>query len=607
MDEIWERAVETALEGQADCVSARSLTLDGAVKCFQGRLPPSSLLEKYENLEHLSIANVGVSSLENFPRLRNLRRLILSDNRIAGGLEFLVEAELECLRDLDLSNNRIQSIEELAPLAKMKLVSLDLYECPVTRIRDYRASVFGLIRTLRYLDKMDVEENERLESDEEEEEEVEEDEEDDPGSGEIDGEDRSGKVGNGMNGGDGVYDVDEDEESDEDEEEGENVGVGNRSSGSAAHSQLNGSIMVDAIDGDENDDDEDDEDIDEDIDNEIDGEDRSRKVTSGINGGDRILDVDDDEEIDEDEEEKETMGVANWSRGAAAHSHSNRAIMSEFIDEDENEDDIEEDDDEIDGEDRSGRVGNGINGGDGVLDVDEDDESDEDEEEGETLRGGNRPSGAAAHSHSNGAIMAEFMDGDENDYVEDDEDDLGEEVNEEEGEDDDDVVEVHEIDDSGDEEDGVDDEEDESDEKEEVDTAVKSRLTSSEGEIDGHDYGEEDENDENGEIGEEDENDENGEVGEEEDQGVGEDAEFEEDDGEEDDESSEFLVQPVSQADKGSDFELNDGEGDSEEDIEDGEKPQEKSQLQPSSSHPKRKRGDESNKEDVDVVKSRKR
>ncbi|KAK9136372.1 hypothetical protein Syun_015702 [Stephania yunnanensis] len=441
MDEIWERAVETALEGQAD-VSARSLTLDGAVKCYQGRLPPSSLLEKFENLEHLSIANVGVSSLENFPHLRNLQRLILSDNRIAGGLEFLVAAGLESLRDLDLSNNRIQSVEDLEPLARLHLVSLDLYECPVTRVRDYRSKVFGLIRSLKYLDKMDVEENERPESDEEEEEdddpeeeEGEEDDEDDPGSGEIDGEDRSGKVGNGMNGGDGVYDVDEDEESDEDEEEGENVGVGNRSSGSSAHSHLNGSTMVDAIDGDENDD----------------------------------------------------------------------------------------------------------------------------------------------------------------------------EVNEEEGEDDDDVVEVHEIDDSGDEEDGVDDEEDESDEKEEVDTAVKSRLTSSEGEIDGHDYGEEDENDENGEIGEEDENGEVGEVGE--DQGVGEDAEFDEDDGEEwqDDESSEFLVQPVSQADKGSDFELNDGEGDSEEDIEDGEKQQEKSQPQPSSSHPKRKRGDESNNEDVDVVKSRKR
>ncbi|KAJ6678601.1 ACIDIC LEUCINE-RICH NUCLEAR PHOSPHOPROTEIN 32-RELATED PROTEIN 2 [Salix viminalis] len=127
MDEIWERAVETALEGQTDNLAVRALTLDGAVKCIQGR--------------------------------------------ISGGLEFLVEAGLESLRDLDLSNNRIQYIEDLAPLAKLRLVSLDLYECPVTRVKDYRASVFGLISSLKYLDKMDAEENERPESDDDEEEE----------------------------------------------------------------------------------------------------------------------------------------------------------------------------------------------------------------------------------------------------------------------------------------------------------------------------------------------------------------------------------------------------------------------------------------------------
>ncbi|PON49357.1 hypothetical protein TorRG33x02_317980 [Trema orientale] len=68
MDEIWERAVEIALDGQTDYASARTLTLDGAVKCVQGRLPPPSLLEKFQNLQHLSIANIGVSSLEQFPR-----------------------------------------------------------------------------------------------------------------------------------------------------------------------------------------------------------------------------------------------------------------------------------------------------------------------------------------------------------------------------------------------------------------------------------------------------------------------------------------------------------------------------------------------------------
>ncbi|KAJ6774521.1 ACIDIC LEUCINE-RICH NUCLEAR PHOSPHOPROTEIN 32 [Salix purpurea] len=217
MDEIWERAVETALEGQTDKLAARTLTLDGAVKCIQGRLPTPSLFEKFENLQHLSIANIGVSTLEQFPRLRNLVKLILSDNRISGGLEFLVEAGLDSLRDLDLSNNRIQYIEDLAPLARLRLVSLDLYECPVTRLKDYRSRVFGLISSLKYLDKMDAEENERPESDDEEEDDDEEDEEDDPGSGEVDGEERPFMTNNGHSEvGEGI--VDEEEESEADEE-----------------------------------------------------------------------------------------------------------------------------------------------------------------------------------------------------------------------------------------------------------------------------------------------------------------------------------------------------------------------------------------------------
>ncbi|PON58609.1 FAD/NAD(P)-binding domain containing protein [Parasponia andersonii] len=36
MDKIWERAIETALDDQTDYASARTLTLDGAVKCVQG-------------------------------------------------------------------------------------------------------------------------------------------------------------------------------------------------------------------------------------------------------------------------------------------------------------------------------------------------------------------------------------------------------------------------------------------------------------------------------------------------------------------------------------------------------------------------------------------
>ncbi|GLT26573.1 hypothetical protein SLA2020_016290 [Shorea laevis] len=82
MDEIWERAVEITLNEQKDYAATRTLTLDGAVQAMPERLPPPSLLEKFENAQHLSIANNGVPSLEHFSRLPNLHKLILSDNRI---------------------------------------------------------------------------------------------------------------------------------------------------------------------------------------------------------------------------------------------------------------------------------------------------------------------------------------------------------------------------------------------------------------------------------------------------------------------------------------------------------------------------------------------
>ncbi|URD94215.1 acidic leucine-rich nuclear phosphoprotein 32-related [Musa troglodytarum] len=174
---------------------ARSLTLDGSIKCLQGRLPLPQVLEPYQSLEHLSIANVGVSSLEMFPRLGNLRLFILSDNRIAGGLQFL----------------------DLAPVAHLLLASLDLYESPVTRIKGYRSRVFGTIRTLKYLDKMDADENERPGSVEEE------DEEEDRGSGEVDGEVPVRWAANGADswGANGIVDVDEEEESDAEDDQTE--------------------------------------------------------------------------------------------------------------------------------------------------------------------------------------------------------------------------------------------------------------------------------------------------------------------------------------------------------------------------------------------------
>ena len=369
MDEIWEKAVETALEGEKDHVSARTLTLDGAVKCVQGRLPPPSLLERFQNLQHLSIANVGVSSLEQFPRLRSLQKLNLSDNRIAGGLEYLVEAGLDSLRDLDLSNNRIQNFEDLAPLAQVKLVSLDLYECPVTRVKDYRSRVFGLIKSLKYLDKMDAEENERPESDDEEEDDNEEDDdndeeedEEDPGSGEIDGgeEDRVFGVENGHSEGvDGVVDADEDEESDADEE----VTESSRGRVNGVSHQENG-FHVEPVDVEEDDDDED-------SGEEIDEEEGDDEDVVEVN---EIDDSDDDEdgvEFDEDDDDEDDDEVDNDEGDfAEPESTSGRLVSTEG--EIDGHEQGEEDGDEDD---------NGETGEEETAVEEEDDDDDDDDGE----------------------------------------------------------------------------------------------------------------------------------------------------------------------------------------------------------------------------------
>ncbi|RZS20969.1 hypothetical protein BHM03_00053552 [Ensete ventricosum] len=381
MDEAWERAVEAALGGQADSSSTapppRSLTLDGSVKCLHGRLPPPEILGRYQSLELLSIANVGVSSLEKFPRLRNLQRLILSDNRIAGGLEFLVEAGLESLRDLDLSNNRIQFLEDLAPLAQLRLVSLDLYECPVTRIKDYRSRVFGMIRTLRYLDKMDADENERPESDDEEEEEDEEDEdeEEDPGSGEVDGEDRAGKLMNGVGpvGLGGIADVYEEEESDAEEELTETARRIDANGGERRYNACNGFRVapVRAVDGgqdeeeedDDIEDDDEDEDNDDDLGEEIDAEERDEDDVVEVHDvGDSDEDVDGvEEEVDGVEEEGE--------------------VEVDDEDEEDEDGDGDEDQEDVEDEEEDGEPGSSgrLMSAEGEIDGHEQGEGDEDE------------------------------------------------------------------------------------------------------------------------------------------------------------------------------------------------------------------------------------
>ncbi|KAM9331164.1 putative acidic leucine-rich nuclear phosphoprotein 32 family member C [Gastrophryne carolinensis] len=189
----------------------------------------TGLTSDFMNLCFLSVINTNLSSVSNLPKLEKLKKMELSDNRISGGLEVLAE-KTPNLTHLNLSGNKIKDINTLEPLKKLAhLMSLDLFNCEVTMLNNYRESVFALLPQLTYLDGFDADDQEAPDSDPEpdgddadengEEGEEEEDEED-LDEDELDEEDEDGV--------DDEEDVEEEEEGEEEEDEDDDVPQGEK-------------------------------------------------------------------------------------------------------------------------------------------------------------------------------------------------------------------------------------------------------------------------------------------------------------------------------------------------------------------------------------------
>ncbi|XP_070777429.1 acidic leucine-rich nuclear phosphoprotein 32 family member E isoform X2 [Enoplosus armatus] len=240
------------------------------------------LTDAFTELEFLSMVNVGLSSLAKLPSLPKLRKLELSDNNLSGSLETLSE-KCPNLIYLNLSGNKIKELSNVEALQNLKsLQSLDLFNCEITSLEDYRESVFELLPQVTYLDGFDQEDNEAPDS-----------EADDEGGtlecGETsmnsavpppppflnsisvftdeDGEDGAGQTGD--------YDEEDDEEEDEDGSEGGEVGL---------------SFQVNR--GDQDDEDEDDY-----------AEEEEEEDQAGVQGQKRKRDVEDEGEDDDDEDD----------------------------------------------------------------------------------------------------------------------------------------------------------------------------------------------------------------------------------------------------------------------------------------------------------------
>ncbi|XP_068569310.1 acidic leucine-rich nuclear phosphoprotein 32 family member B-like [Cebidichthys violaceus] len=234
----------------------QELVLDN---CRSGEGKIEGITEEFSNLELLSLINVGLTSVADIPKLDKLKKLELSDNRISGGLEVLAE-RLVNLTHLNLSGNKFKDISTLEPLKKLpQLKSLDLFNCEVTNLADYRESIFKLLPQLTYLDGYDIDDCEASDSD-----------------GEVDGvedEDEEGLEG-------------ESEDFDEEEEEDEEDVVAEEDDDDDSNDDEDGEVNGD-VDS-EDDDEEDDEDDDED--------------SSPAKGEKRKRDPEDEDDDDEDDD-----------------------------------------------------------------------------------------------------------------------------------------------------------------------------------------------------------------------------------------------------------------------------------------------------------------
>ncbi|XP_054243808.1 acidic leucine-rich nuclear phosphoprotein 32 family member A isoform X3 [Indicator indicator] len=140
----------------------KELVLDNC-RSNEGKI--EGLTDEFEELELLSTINVGLTSVANLPKLNKLKKLELSDNRVSGGLEVLAE-KCPNLTHLNLSGNKIKDLGTIEPLKKLEnLKSLDLFNCEVTNLNDYRENVFKLLPQLTYLDGYDRDDKEAPDSD----------------------------------------------------------------------------------------------------------------------------------------------------------------------------------------------------------------------------------------------------------------------------------------------------------------------------------------------------------------------------------------------------------------------------------------------------------
>ena len=111
------------------------------------------VLSQYQNLFHLSLNNLKLSSLENFPLIPNLLILELKNNQLTGKDFYIIPKTYPNLYKLKVSDNLIKSFEPFEFLRKIKLKKIEVYGNEfINKVENYKIELFNLLPELMVID-----------------------------------------------------------------------------------------------------------------------------------------------------------------------------------------------------------------------------------------------------------------------------------------------------------------------------------------------------------------------------------------------------------------------------------------------------------------------
>ena len=174
-------------------------------------------LEKYVNLIHLSLNNIGLKSLKSLPSIKNLYYLSLNNNELTGDDFDVLKTLYPNLSKLKISGNVIEKIDNLSKLKPLKLRKIEVRENPFSIGNDkYKQKLFDMLPSLKIIDNTDRngDEEETTDYHNEEQENEGSDFNEEDGSKDNDDDDDDAE--------DGSKDDNEEEEEEEEEEEDNN-------------------------------------------------------------------------------------------------------------------------------------------------------------------------------------------------------------------------------------------------------------------------------------------------------------------------------------------------------------------------------------------------